>query len=124
MDYVFVLTCIPAAADRICQYFIAKNVDHWRKRFSDDDLQVDYEVQDYSAGVTFLVVHTSNTHQPTQNTMLRTFLNKIADGIAHVQERFNVDVELMYRYNGSRIEALYRGAHLVNTQTFPIQQKD
>jgi len=95
---------------KICKYLVGGpdnvNIQKWRIKFNDDDLNISYEKQ--SPQMNFIIIFSKNLFAST--VFLNTVIKKLHEGIIRFQNNiFDEDIVIttMYRYDYVRTETKF-----------------
>lgn len=90
------------------KYFRGKedeyNINHWRKKFNDEEFDVDWDIIDSDSGTAFLVINTVSDHY---KDITEALVEKLEEAIEFVQNVNDVPISIIYRHSGMRYEASY-----------------
>ena len=90
------------------KYFRGKeddyNINQWKKKFNDDEFDVDWDLIDSDSGTAFIVI---NTVSDCYKEITETLVAKLEEAIEFVQEVHDVPISITYRHSGMRYEATY-----------------
>lgn len=92
---------------RLEGYFRGKdeyNIDNWKKKFNDDQFDVDWEVIDSDTGTAFLVIKTVSDNY---KEITETLVSKLEEAIEFVQNVNDVPIRIIYRHSGMRYDATF-----------------